>query len=103
MIITKAAMKDLGDLRKKFLAEIDNQFTYDKCHLYGWADTWLFTNEGSAAGYGAVWGNDKREDRDSIMEFYLEEKFRKDAHEIFASFIKITQASFIDCQSNDPL
>ncbi|MEJ0028860.1 MAG: hypothetical protein WDO15_00045 [Bacteroidota bacterium] len=61
--------------------------------LYGWADTWLFTKGGSVAGYGAVWGKDKREDRDSIMEFYLEPAFRKDAHEIFANLIEVTRAS----------
>ena len=102
MIITKVALKDLGDLRKKFLQEIDNQFTYDKCHLFGWADTWLITMNGSVAGYGAVWGKDKREDRDSIMEFYLEPEFRKYAHPIFEAFIETTKTSYIECQSNDP-
>jgi RimJ/RimL family protein N-acetyltransferase len=103
MIITKVGLKDLRDLRKKFLAEIDNQFTYDKCHLFGWADTWLFTINRSVAGYGGVWGKDKREARDSIMEFYLEPEFRKDAHAIFAKFIEATGVSWIECQSNDPL
>jgi RimJ/RimL family protein N-acetyltransferase len=102
MIITKVALKNLGDLRTKFLAEIDNQFTYDKCHLYGWADTWLFTIERSVAGYGAVWGKEKREDRDSIMEFFLEPEFRKDAHAIFAKFRDACGATWIESQSNDP-
>jgi RimJ/RimL family protein N-acetyltransferase len=102
MIITKVALKDIGDLRAKFLAEIDNQFTYDKCHLYGWADTWLFTIDRSVAGYGGVWGKDKREARDSIMEFFLEPGFRKNAHAIFAKFIEVSGASWIESQSNDP-
>jgi RimJ/RimL family protein N-acetyltransferase len=102
MIITKVALKELGDLRTKFLAEIDNQFTYDKYHLYGWADTWLITIDGTIAGYGAVCGKDKLEDRDSIMEFYLGPGFRKDAHEIFATLIEVTTVAYIECQSNDP-
>jgi hypothetical protein len=57
------ALKEVARLRAKFLAEIDNQFIYDKCHVYGWADTWLLTKDGSTAEYGAVWGKDKREDR----------------------------------------
>lgn len=102
MTITKVALKDLGDLRKKFLAAIDNQFTYDKCHLYGWADTYLFTLDGSTAGYGGVWGKDEREARDSIMEFYLEPEYRKDAHAIFEKFVASSGASWIESQSNDP-
>jgi RimJ/RimL family protein N-acetyltransferase len=102
MTITKVALKDLGDLRKKFLAEIDNQFTYDKCHLFGWADTWLFTIGGSIAGYGGVWGKEERQARDSIMEFYLEPEFRKDAHAIFEGFAAVCAATWIECQSNDP-
>jgi RimJ/RimL family protein N-acetyltransferase len=100
--ITKVSLAELGDMRKKFLDIIDNQFTYDKCHLFGWADTWLFKIDDIVAGYGAVWGKDKREDRDSIFEFYLEPNFRKDAHEIFNQFIGTSKASWIECQSNDP-
>jgi len=102
MTIAKVALKELGDLRTKFLAGINNQFTYDKCHLFGWADTYLFTIDRSIAGYGAVWGKDKREDRDSIMEFYLEPAFRKEARGIFAKFIEASGVSYIECQSNDP-
>lgn len=102
MTATKVALRELGDLREKFLAEIDNQFTYDKCHLFGWADTWLFTIDGAVAGYGGVWGKEKREHRDSIMEFFLEPEYRKAAHAIFAKFIAASGVSWIECQSNDP-
>lgn len=101
--ITKVPLAQLGDMRAKFLTIIDNQFTYDKCHLAGWADTWSFKVDGAVAGYGSVWGKDKREDRDSIFEFYLEPAYRKDAHEIFGKFIDASEATWIESQSNDPL
>lgn len=102
VVITKVPLAELGDLRKKLLAAIDNQFTYDKCHLYGWADTYLFRTDSSIAGYGSVWGKDRREDRDSIFEFYLEPEFRDHAHQIFARFVEISKVGWIECQSNDP-
>ena len=102
IVITKVSLADLGDMRKTFLAIVDNQFTYDKCHLYGWADTYLFKINGTIAGYGSVWGKDKREDRDSIFEFYLELPFRNEAHDFFRKFIEISKVEWIECQSNDP-
>lgn len=89
-------------MRTRFLEIVDNQFTYDKCHLYGWADTYLLHAGTTIAGYGSVWGKEKREDRDSIFEFYLEPSFRKDAHEFFGKLIEATKVGWIECQSNDP-
>lgn len=100
--IARVPLKDLGNLRNEFLAGVDAQFTYDKCHLFGWADTYLFTSDDRTLGYGAVWGKEKREHRDSIMEFYLKPEFRKHAHDIFGKFIETSRVAFIECQSNDP-
>ena len=44
-----------------------------------------------------------REARDSIMEFYLEPVYRKDAHLIFEKFAITSGVSWIECQSNDLL
>jgi GNAT superfamily N-acetyltransferase len=101
-IVTKVPLKDLGDLRSEFLAEIDIQFIYDKCHLYGWADTYLFTTNGSPVGYGSVWGKEEREDRDSIFEYYFKPGFRRHSHDLFQKFIDTSGVAFIECQSNDP-
>jgi RimJ/RimL family protein N-acetyltransferase len=54
-------------------------------------------------GYGSVWGKDKRENRDTIFEFYLSDPFRKYDSRIFADFIKCSGSGFIQCQSNDIL
>jgi GNAT superfamily N-acetyltransferase len=100
--ITKVSLAELGGMRQKFLEVVDNQFTYDKCHLYGWADVYLFVVNGFTAGYGSVWGKEKREDRDSIFEFYLYPEFWNDAHKIFEKFIETSGVGWIECQSNDP-
>jgi RimJ/RimL family protein N-acetyltransferase len=101
--VIKTELKEISALRTLFLAERNFQFTYDKCHLYGWADTYLFTLDGHKTGYGSVWGKDKREDRDSIFEFYVVEPYRKLAKAFFAEFHSVCGASFIECQSNDLL
>lgn len=101
--IVKTPLEPIRELRTRFLKEGNFQFTYDKCHLYGWADTWLFLADGKKIGYGAVWGSEKREDRDSIFEFYLTEHYRNKASIIFEGLTAVTGAALIECQSNDAL
>ncbi len=102
IVVSRTKLAELGDMRTKFLAIIDNQFTYDKIHLWGAEDIYLFKVDDAVAGYGSVWGKDKREDRDSIFEFYLEPPYRNDAHEIFKKFIETSGVTWIESQSNDP-
>jgi GNAT superfamily N-acetyltransferase len=101
--VIKTELKEIQALRTLFLHENNFQFTYDKCHLYGWADTYLFMIDDVKAGYGSVWGKEKREDRDSIFEFYMTEPHRKFADAFFKGFHTISGATFVECQSNDLL
>jgi RimJ/RimL family protein N-acetyltransferase len=101
LTVTKTNLKDIEPFRTSFLQENNFQFTYNKCHQYGWADTWLFEVNGVRAGYGAIWGQSKREDRDAIFEFYLIKPYRKLATAIFEKFISVSGATWIECQSND--
>ncbi|MFT4153186.1 GNAT family N-acetyltransferase [Parafilimonas sp.] len=101
--IAKANVQELQPLRDLFLHENKIEFVYNKCHLYGWADTYAFTIDNVITGYGAVWGKDKREDRDTIFEFYMIEAFRKYANLVFKKFKEACGATFIECQSNDVL
>lgn len=101
--VSRATLQDINHFRIVFLHENHFQFTYDKCHYYGWADTYAFFLEDAKIGYGAVWGKDKREDRDSIMEFFLIKPFRHHADLFFKEFIAVSNVKFIECQSNDHL
>jgi len=101
--ITKTTLKQIQHLRTLFLDEGRFQFIYNKCHENNWADTWLFLADGEKAGYGAVWGAERRADRDAIFEFYLTGAFRRSASLIFSEFCKVTEARLIECQSNDLL
>ena len=99
--LRKTGLEEVKPLRARFLKENNFQFVHNKCHLYGWADTWLMTKEGQEMGYGSVWGSEKREARDTIFEFYLLPQFRDQSHWAYQELIKATGVNLLECQSND--
>jgi GNAT superfamily N-acetyltransferase len=99
--ITRAEESVIKGLRKSFLQENDFQFVHDKCHYYGWAESYLFRMGSEVAGYGALWGFNERENRDCIFEYYLLEPFRGKSQWILSRFISQTGANFLECQTND--
>ncbi len=101
--VIKTGLEEIQALRVLFLAENNFQFIYNKCHENGWADTWLFLLDGEKIGYGAVWGAERRDDRDAIFEFYLVGPNRKLATMVFEKFCSASGATLIECQSNDML
>ncbi|NVM62374.1 RimJ/RimL family protein N-acetyltransferase [Mucilaginibacter sp. SG538B] len=101
--VVKVQEIDIESHRRLFLAEAKFQFVYNKCHGAGWVDTYLFKDNDIPIGYGSVWGKDKREERDTICEFFLDKPFRKHARQIFELFIKASGAGFVECQTNDIL
>lgn len=101
--IVKTELAEIAGLRALFLQEYLVQFVHNKCHLYGWADTYRFTLNDQTIGYGAVWGRDKREDRDAIFEFYMLKPYRKLTHAAFARFYQVAGTPYIECQTNHPL
>lgn len=103
LTVTKTSLDTIQSFRINFLQENNFQFTYDKCHRYGWADTWLIEVNNIQAGYAAVWGQSKRQDRDAIFEFYLLKPYRNIASAIFDKVVSETGATWIECQSNDVL
>ena len=101
--ILPSPLEPLRDLRTQFLHELNQQFICDKCHRYGWADTYLFMVDGVAAGYGSIWGTNRRQDRDAVFEFYLLPPYRRFAHEVFTAFRALSGALYIEVQTNDAL
>jgi GNAT superfamily N-acetyltransferase len=101
--VIKTTLDAVHNFRVLFLQENNFQFIYNKCHEYGWADTWMLLIDEVEVGYGAVWGADKREDRDAIFEFYLINPFRNLANLLFEEFCMVSAATLIECQSNDKL
>jgi len=101
--LSKTGHEEIRSFRIIFLQENNFQFIHNKCYDYGWADCWLFTVDDEKAGYGSIWGSEKREDRDAIFEFYLTTPFRKMANLFFEELIQVSGAILIECQSNDHL
>lgn len=90
-------------MRTQFLQELNRQFVLDKCYRYGWADAYAFLLDGTAVGYGAVWGSITRQRRDAVFEFYLQPPYRRYAHEVFGTLHALCGATYIEAQSNDAL
>jgi GNAT superfamily N-acetyltransferase len=97
----KSGLDQVQVFRILFLQENNFQFVHNKCHDYGWADTYLFFTDDVKIGYGALWGRSRREDRDAVFEFYIIKPFRKFANAIFQEFLSVSGATWIECQSND--
>src|SRR3954451_21652440 len=95
--VTKTTLNEIEELRELFLYEGNFQFVHNKCHDYNWCDDYFILVDGIKAGYGAVWGKDKRDDKDTIFEFYLIEPYRKFSSIIFKQLITISKATYIDC------
>lgn len=101
--IIQTNLKEIEAFRALFLHENNFQFVHNKCHLYGWADTYLFKCDEKPVGYGSVWGKDKREDRDTIFEFFVLPGYRKLNNNLFRKLIDLSGVSFLECQTNDKL
>lgn len=100
---TKTELATIVPMRDLFLHEFNGQYVHNKCHLYGWADTWLLQIDDQPVGYGSVWGKENRADRDSIFEFYLLPDHRRWARDGFAALRDAAKTPFMECQSNDGL
>src|SRR5687768_9668257 len=101
--IIKTDLESIHPFRVMFLHENNFQFVCDKCHYYGWSTDYLFKINDTIIGYGCVWGTNKREDRDTIFEFFLLPPYRNIATRVFKAFIAATNTIYIECQSNDLL
>src|SRR5688572_5637576 len=99
--VRKVSLQEILPLRRLFLQENNFQIRYDSCHVRGWSDSYFIEHNGVKIGYGAVKGADKIEDRDAIFEFYIIPAFRNLAPRAFEEFLKVSDASFIECQTND--
>lgn len=100
--IARCQPRDIESLRCAFLEELNAQFIHDKCHLYGWSDDYLFTIDGIVAGYGCVWGIEKRSDRDTVFEFYVLPEHRRYESALMRRLIKVAGVTTLECQTNDP-
>lgn len=101
--ITRVPLSVVADMRTLFLQQGGFQFIHDKCHRYGWADTWLVEFKGEKAGYASVWGRDDRSARDTLFEFYLKPPYRDRAVEMFTGVLAVTEVPYLECQTNDAL
>ena len=98
----KVPLGDIQSLRALFLQEITVQIRYNACHERGWSDSYLLTCEARAVGYGSIKGQEIP-DRDTVFEFYVIPPFRAHARALFPVLLSASNASRIECQSNDPL
>ncbi|HLO79425.1 MAG TPA: GNAT family N-acetyltransferase [Chitinophagaceae bacterium] len=100
---TRVPLDSILFLRALFLNEINAQVRYNACHERGWSDSYIIKDQDQIIGYGSVKGNENREARDTVFEFYIIPTFRHLSNRAFAALLNSSRALFIECQSNDSL
>ncbi|HTF20753.1 MAG TPA: hypothetical protein VK658_21920 [Chryseolinea sp.] len=100
--VSRCKQDDIQGLRTLFLNEMKAQFIHDKCHLYGWSDDYLFRVDGISVGYGCIWGIDRRQDRDTIFEFFILPGYRHHQRLFMQELIRVSGVTNLECQTNDP-
>jgi GNAT superfamily N-acetyltransferase len=98
--IAKTDVARIQPLRALFLQEANRQIRYNACHERGWTDTYLLINGDVEIGYGSIKGQ-RIPDRDTVFEFYVIPPFRRHASALFRELLSASNASHIECQSND--
>lgn len=103
LTIQMVPLKNIISLRYLFLQEMNCQIRYHACHERNWSDTYLFSANEQAIGYGSVKGLDNLDERNTIFEFYVLPPFRKYSEELFQMLLSQSGASHAESQSNTPL
>ena len=99
----QSSLNEIKFLRNLFLQENNFQIRNNSCHERGWSDSYLITLTDSKIGYGSIQGKDDLKDRDTLFEFYVIPSFRNVAPSAFLALLELSNADFIECQSNDLL
>lgn len=99
----KTGLNEIQSFRTLFLHETNFQIRYNACHERGWTDSYLLTIDDLKIGYGSIKGKEKLVDRDAVFEFYVILPYRKIASLIFSQLLIRSEATFIECQSNNLL
>lgn len=102
MTLQKVALETILPLRALFLQEVNHQVRYNAVHERGWSDSWLFTADDRAVGYGSIHGREIP-DRDTVFEFFVIPTFRRHASDFCRQLLAAARPAFIECQSNDLL
>jgi GNAT superfamily N-acetyltransferase len=87
--------------RDLYLQAMNRQIRYNATHERGRSSLYSFVMDGIPIGYAAIKGKNEPTDRDCIFEFFLLPAHRKWASLAFQQLILFTQATYIECQSND--
>lgn len=84
-----------------FLQENNFLIRYNACHERNWSDSYIIMAGRCPVGYGSVKGRNRLIDRDAVFEFYALPAYRNATSELFRTVLHASDATFIECQSND--
>jgi GNAT superfamily N-acetyltransferase len=99
--VNKSSLEEILGLRNLFLQENNFQIRYNACHERDWTHSYVVVHNNEIIGYGSVKGNANIGDRDTIFEFYLIPAFRNLSFIAFPLLLQSSNATYIECQSND--
>jgi GNAT superfamily N-acetyltransferase len=99
--VLKTELKNILALRGLFLQETNFQIRYNACHERSWTDPYLLLQDDVAVGYASIKGKDDLNKRDAVFEYFLIPACRTGTYLFFHQLAQVSQARFIECQSND--
>jgi GNAT superfamily N-acetyltransferase len=95
--VERVEFAEIAPYREEFRAEARCQIVRDSILPRGLANPYLIVKEGEVAGYGGVW-NEHFPDR--IMEFFVAEKWRPSASDLFLALVEASLATEAEAQTN---
>lgn len=101
---TAVSVADILSLRDAFRREMNCQIVHDSLHgRAGWTQSYLITDATTPVGYGAVALGGPWQGMRTVFEFYLAPEMRGWAVDCFETFLRASDATHFEFQTNNLL
>ncbi len=102
--IVAASALELVSWREQFRRQVSGQIVHDSLHVRsGWTQSFILNAGGSAVGYGAVAISGPWQGTRTVFEFYLTPTHQAQAADFFEEFIRFSEATHFEIQTDPPL
>ena len=97
--IELTTVDQVADLRFLYARELDDMIRYEREIRQGQTRIYTMRSGGALIGYGILHG--EREDRSTVVEFFLLPQYRRHTVPVFDRFTEATEATGVQARTND--